>query len=136
MKLHTKTKYGIMALLHLASQHAPVSIQAVCTAQAIPVKYLEAIFASLRKANLITSEKGRNGGYQLAVKADELSLYEILLALDQTIFDTPQQEHDALGEFLNHTLWKPATESIIRYFKAVTLDDLNEETVDTVMYYI
>lgn len=136
MKLHTKTKYGIMALLFLAAADAPVSIQEVSISQQISEGYLEAIFASLKKARLISSAKGRNGGYQLAAAPGNLSLYDILTALDQPMFYVPAQTEDALRLFLNQIVWAPASNTMIRYFQAVTLQDLQKEELDNFMYYI
>ena len=136
MKLHTKTKYGIMALLFLAAADTPISIQEVSISQQISERYLEAIFASLKKAKLIRSARGRNGGYQLTTTPGKLSLYDILTALDQPMFYVPAQTEDALRLFLNQIVWTPASAAMIRYFQAVSLQDLREEELDNFMYYI
>lgn len=91
MNISARTEYAMRAMLSLAeaatptSRPAPVtpmSVEEVCTAQDLPRKFVEAIFADLRKAGLIISTRGARGGYTLAKPADEIALGDIYRAVD------------------------------------------------------
>ena len=84
MKLSTKGRYGLRAMEDLADhcENAPVSISAISTRQGLSVTYLEQLLAKLRKAGLVQSVRGAQGGYVLAKKADEISVGDILRALE------------------------------------------------------
>lgn len=84
MKFSTKSSYGLRAVACLAgrknSQSVPLS--SIARLENISSKYLERIFASLKKAGLVESEKGSSGGYKLAKKPSEISVFDILEALE------------------------------------------------------
>ncbi len=84
MKLSTKGRYGLRAMVDLADhcENAPVSISAISTRQGLSVTYLEQLLAKLRKSGLVQSVRGAQGGYVLAKKADEISVGDILRALE------------------------------------------------------
>lgn len=84
MKLSTKGRYGLRAMVDLASycEEAPVSISAISTRQDLSVTYLEQLLAKLRKAGLVKSIRGAQGGYVLTKDAKEISVGDILRALE------------------------------------------------------
>lgn len=84
MKLSTKGRYGLRAMVDLADyQEAnPVSISSISARQDISISYLEQLLAKLRKAGLVKSVRGAQGGYVLTRKAEEISVGEILNALE------------------------------------------------------
>ena len=84
MKLSTKGRYGLRALIDLAqySGQAPVSITSISARQDISERYLEQLMALLRKAGLIRSVRGAGGGYVLAKDMKEISVGDILRALE------------------------------------------------------
>ena len=84
MKLSTKGRYGLRAMVYLADhcERAPVSISAISARQDISVSYLEQLLAKLRKAGLVKSVRGAQGGYVLTREAKEISVGEILMALE------------------------------------------------------
>ena len=84
MMLSTKGRYGLKAMVDLAvhSEDGPVSIHSIAVRQGIADKYLEQLISKLRKAELVTSLRGANGGYQLAKAPKEISVGEILTALE------------------------------------------------------
>ena len=84
MKLSTKGRYGLRAMVDLADhcERAPVSISAISARQDISVSYLEQLLAKLRKAGLVKSVRGAQGGYVLTREAKEISVGEILMALE------------------------------------------------------
>lgn len=84
MILSTKGQYGLRAIIDLAiySTEAPVSIHSISLRQNISERYLEQIIAKLRKAGLVVSVRGVSGGYQLTKPAAEISVGEVLYALE------------------------------------------------------
>lgn len=87
MKFSTKTTYGLRAIICLAqnSSQGSVSLSVIAKEKNISLKYLERLFSRLKKASLIKSEKGASGGYKLIKKSDEISVYEIIEALEGKI---------------------------------------------------
>lgn len=84
MKLSTKGRYGLRAMVDLASfcEESPVSISSISARQDLSVTYLEQLLAKLRKAGLVQSIRGAQGGYVLTKDASEISVGEILRALE------------------------------------------------------
>ena len=84
MKLSTKGKYGLRALIDLAqySEDSPVSITSIARRQDISERYLEQLMSKLKKAGLVKSIRGANGGYVLAKEAIYFYLVDVLLALE------------------------------------------------------
>lgn len=84
LKLSTKGRYGLRAFIDLAvcGEGQPVSLASIAQRQEISVSYLEQLMAKLRKAGLVESVRGVNGGYSLARPADEISVGDVLRALE------------------------------------------------------
>lgn len=84
MKLSTKGRYGLRAMIDLARycEMEPVSISSIAARQDISERYLEQLVALLKKAGLVKSIRGASGGYVLAKDADEISVGDILRALE------------------------------------------------------
>ena len=84
MKVNTKVRYGLRAILQIADTYGgdPVPISAISQTQEISGKYLEQVVGTLRRADLIVSRKGVRGGYTLAREPKDISLWEIISALD------------------------------------------------------
>lgn len=84
MKLSTKGRYGLRAMIDLArySEKEPVSIGSIAGRQEISERYLEQLMARLKKAGLVMSVRGAAGGYVLAKRVDEVSVGDVLRALE------------------------------------------------------
>ncbi len=84
MKVSTKSTYAIRALLQLGRepQDSPVRLARIAERQKIPLPYLEQIFSKLRRAGLVTSIRGPQGGYRLAKKPADISMRDIIAALE------------------------------------------------------
>ena len=84
MKVSRRTTYGIMAVIDLAmnGKDVPVQARAIAKRQAIPIKFLEQVLHSLKKAGLIDSLRGAQGGYLLLKEPSALSVADILEVLD------------------------------------------------------
>jgi len=89
--LSKKAKYAINALVHLAKRHGegPVRIGEIAEQEHIPQKFLEAILLELRKGGLLTSRKGRSGGYTLLKSPEDINLAEIMRLIDGPIASLP-----------------------------------------------
>ena len=95
MKISAKAEYACLALLalfRLASEHGPVRIREIAEAYAIPERYLVQILLQLKGSGLVTSTRGAAGGYRLARSADQISVREVLDAIDG-----PQRDRETNG---------------------------------------
>ena len=83
MHISAKADYAVRAAVQLASSSEfPVTSESIATAQQIPAKFLEAILTELRRAGLVRSRRGTRGGYWLSRPAAEISVAEVLRAID------------------------------------------------------
>jgi Rrf2 family protein len=89
MRLSRKTEYGLRALAHMARGRKSWSIQELSEREHIPVKFLEQILLALRLSGLLTSRRGMLGGYSLARPAAEISVGEVIRALDGPVVPVP-----------------------------------------------
>jgi Rrf2 family iron-sulfur cluster assembly transcriptional regulator len=87
MQLTTKGRYAVTAMLDLASNDTgkPVTLDIISQRQNISLSYLEQLFAKLRKASLVKSVRGPGGGYLLSPPAEEVTLTQIIEAVDENI---------------------------------------------------
>ena len=92
MQVSARVDYGIRALLELTSRGEDVLVTAdeLAEVQGIPVKFLEGILTHLRRAGLIVSKRGAEGGYRLARPADRITVAEVFRALDGPIRRFPR----------------------------------------------
>ncbi|MBX5470043.1 MAG: Rrf2 family transcriptional regulator [Thermoleophilaceae bacterium] len=87
MMFSTKAEYGVRIMAHLASRDGtgPVSLGAIAEAEGLPLAYLEHLVQRLRRAGLVESRRGAHGGYTLARPADEITMAEVVAALEGEI---------------------------------------------------
>ena len=87
MQLTTKGRYAVTAMLDLASKEStkPVTLDMISQRQNISLSYLEQLFAKLRKASLVKSVRGPGGGYLLNISAEDVTLTQIIEAVDENI---------------------------------------------------
>lgn len=79
MRLTSRSEYALLSLIHMARRaEIKVSVGEIARAQKIPVKFLEQIFQTLKSGKLVTSTKGRGGGYQLSRPANKVNLAEVV----------------------------------------------------------
>lgn len=109
MKISTKGRYGLRALMDMAmnAEKESITIKTISERQNISERYLEQIFSLLRKGGIIVGRKGAQGGYNLVKKQSEITIGEILKALEgENIFiDVNSQEENELENFINKNLW-------------------------------
>ncbi len=87
MRLTTKGRYAVTAMLDLAihAQHKPVSLNDISGRQNISLSYLEQLFAKLRRADLVSSVRGPGGGYRLAVDSAQISIAQVVDAVNESM---------------------------------------------------
>ncbi|MEI6602958.1 MAG: Rrf2 family transcriptional regulator [Clostridia bacterium] len=147
MKLSTKGRYGLRAIVDMAvySNGEHVSINSIAERQGISANYLEQVFSTLRKAGLIKSIKGAQGGYSLARKPKEMTIGEIIRALegDLAIVDEadPSDADSMMKKVIKTSVWDRMNQSLNQVVDGITVADLVEDykkmtMTDQVMYYI
>lgn len=136
MKLSTKGRYGLRALVDLAvhSEKEAVSISSIAQRQRISESYLEQLAGKLKKAGLIVSTRGAGGGYRLAKPAAEISVGDVLRALEGNLEAVecqglkPEGECEGAGSCVVKYVWKQINESISETVDNIWLEDLIEES--------
>jgi len=130
MKVNTKVRYGLRAMLQIATCYGggPTPISAIAQRQEISSKYLEQVVGALRKQNLILSHKGVRGGYTLARPPAEITLWDIINALDPhlTLVDCvsePAACHRS-PDCQARTIWSLLSERLREFWCQYTLEDL------------
>lgn len=136
MRLSTKGRYAVMAMVDLAShgRGKPVALADVADRQEISLSYLEQLFGKLRKSGLVRSVRGPGGGYLLARDATDLRVADIIMAVDESIATTrcrpgPAGCHDDKSRCLTHDLWQELGNQIFLFLSSVSLADVCERRV-------
>ena len=128
MKLTTRGHYSVKALLDLSlhPRHEPMSVKAIATRQDIPAPYLEKLLIEMRRASLVESIRGVQGGYKLARSPDQISLGEILEAVGETIEPLPRHhpEQGQAEDWVTFTLWQRLHQKLKEALYSITLADL------------
>ena len=132
MKLSTKGRYAVMALVDLAAQgrDQPVTLAEIADRQDISLSYLEQLFAKLRRGGLVTSVRGPGGGYLLANSPEDTRISDVILAVDQPVQTTrctPGQPfgcRDNTSRCLSHDLWEQLGNQILTYLSSVSIADV------------
>lgn len=136
MKLSTKGRYGLRAMVDLVvhSREEPVSIASIAARQSISERYLEQLIAKLRRAGLVSSVRGAAGGYIPSRKAEEISVGDVLRALEGNLdpVDCPglAEENGCGGADVCVTkyVWKRINDSINRTVDEIKISDLVKES--------
>ena len=145
MKLSTKGEYGLLAVIDLAlhSLEAPVQSAQIAERQNIPKQYLDQLLLYLKKAGLVESSRGRQGGYQLARSASHINLLQVVRALEGSIdsndvFMREGPNQDPTRKILRD-LWSELFEHASEVLRTTTVEDVCErrKKLDPqIMYYI
>jgi Rrf2 family iron-sulfur cluster assembly transcriptional regulator len=129
MKLTTKGRYAVTAMLDLAMRHdrGAVSLSEVATRQGISLAYLEQLFSRLRRQNLVRSTRGPGGGYSLSRAPGDISIAEIIDAISENIDATlcgGSKNCADESPCLTHYLWAELSDQIREFLDSRTLGDL------------
>jgi len=129
MRLTTKGRFAVTAMVDLGMRqtHGPVTLAAISERQHISLSYLEQLFGRLRRAKLVTSVRGPGGGYNLGRLPREISVADIIVAVDEPLDATQcggkENCHDD-RRCMTHDLWARLNEKMYDYLSSVTLADL------------
>jgi Rrf2 family iron-sulfur cluster assembly transcriptional regulator len=134
MRLTTKGRFAVTAMLDLAlnetqglAENKPVTLAAISERQDISLSYLEQLFSKLRRQGLVKSVRGPGGGYHLAKPTSEISVSEIINAVDEQIDATQCGGHENCkdqGRCMTHDLWTALNTKILEYLSGVTIADM------------
>ncbi|SHH39929.1 transcriptional regulator, BadM/Rrf2 family [Clostridium collagenovorans DSM 3089] len=132
MKLSTKGRYGVKAMVELAINYGkdPVSIKSISERQNISESYLEQLFSTLRKVGLIKSIRGAQGGYVLNKEPAEITIYDVIEVLEGPIEISTCLTDNSCGnteECPTRLLWIKIKDSIDSVTKSVTLQDMVDD---------
>jgi Rrf2 family iron-sulfur cluster assembly transcriptional regulator len=129
MRLTTKGRFAVTAMIDLAMHHGsgPVTLAEISGRQRISLSYLEQLFGKLRRHQLVESVRGPGGGYILAKDMGQITVTDVILAVDEPIDATQcggkENCHDD-QKCLTHDLWAALNERIFDYLGAVSLRQL------------
>jgi Rrf2 family cysteine metabolism transcriptional repressor len=127
----SKSRYAVVALAELSrSGTDPVPIGQVAERRGIPVQFLEQLFSTLRRAGILTSHRGAKGGYTLARSPGDITVLEVVQALDGTL---GQEGEEAGG------IWAEGVDSLRATFRSNTIADIaarEDRESGAGMYYI
>jgi Rrf2 family iron-sulfur cluster assembly transcriptional regulator len=137
MRLTTKGRFAVTAMVDLAISggERPVTLGDISERQKISLSYLEQLFGKLRRKALVSSVRGPGGGYRLTRPTAELSVGEIILAVDEPIDATQcggKENCRDERKCITHDLWTDLNRHIFDYLDSVKLSDLVEKQKDAV----
>lgn len=126
MRLSTKGRYSVTAMLDLAihDKAGPVTLGDISQCQGISLSYLEQLFSNLRKSGLVKGVRGPGGGYRLARPASEISIAEIITAVDENVDVTRCRGQGDCQEgerCLTHELWSDLSDRLYNFLDGITL---------------
>ncbi len=132
MRLTTKGRYAVTAMLDLAIHHdqGPITLSDISQRQGISLSYLEQLFSKLRKHGLVDSARGPGGGYRLSRVASLITVADVVSAVDETVDATRckgmkncQEPHACL----THELWTDLSQEIRSFLSKITLAQVVEK---------
>lgn len=137
MRLTTKGRFAVTAMIDLSLRNhsGPVTLAAISERQNISLSYLEQLFGKLRRHELVDSVRGPGGGYVLARHARDISVADVIFAVDEPMDATScgGQENCNIGrngregKCMTHDLWATLSTKMIEYLDSVTLQDLVDQ---------
>lgn len=133
MQISARVDYGVRALLVLTDQHhldekSVLKIESIATMQDIPLKFLESILIVLKRADIVTSVRGKEGGYRLAQTPDAVSIADVMRALEGPLAavrsERPEStEYEGVAEHLKE-VWVATRAALRSVLEAISLEDV------------
>ncbi len=149
MRISTRGEYGVRAMFDLAMHHGqgPIPLKVIAERQGISEHYLEQLVGAMRKAGLVTSVRGAQGGYQLADEPEAVRIGDIIRTLEGPIapmgcLDSDDGNCDQVERCATRILWQKLQESMESVLDSTTLADLCADAIrlkakdDSFMYHI
>lgn len=128
MRMSTKGRFAVNAMIDLAlrSPGGPVALAGIASRQQVSLSYLEQLFSRLRKSGLVQSTRGPGGGYTLGRTATEISVADIVLAVED-LDGGPAAPEEPRAPHLTGSLWNDVQEVMLRHLATVTLQSLVDD---------
>jgi Rrf2 family iron-sulfur cluster assembly transcriptional regulator len=137
MRLTTKGRFAVTAMIDLALRQdkGPVTLAGISLRQEISLSYLEQLFGKLRRHEIVESVRGPGGGYNLARRAEDVTVADIIIAVDEPLDATQcggeKNCHGADAEqgqrCMTHDLWSTLNAKMVEYLDSVSLKDLVDQ---------
>ena len=137
MRLTTKGRFAVTAMIDLAMRQdaGPVTLAGISQRQRISLSYLEQLFGKLRRHEIVESVRGPGGGYSLARRAEEVTVADIIIAVDEPLDATQcgskgnreKGQDGHRGHCMTHELWATLNQKMVEYLDSVSLRDLVEQ---------
>lgn len=132
MRLTTKGRYAVTAMLDLTIHHneGPITLADISQRQGISLSYLEQLFSKLRKKGLVDSARGPGGGYRLSRPATEVTVAEIIMAVDEKVDAMRckgQKNCKDEKPCLTHQLWADLSDQIYDFLNGISLAKVVEK---------
>ncbi len=134
MRLTTKGRFAVTAMIDLGlrEHQGPVALAAISARQHISLSYLEQLFGKLRRHELVESTRGPGGGYTLGRKAEDITVADIIVAVDEPIDATGcgGKENcmgDDSGRCMTHDLWSSLNAKMIEFLDSISLKKLVDD---------
>lgn len=129
MKLTSKGRYAVTAMIDIAlnQDKGAITLSLISERQGISLSYLEQLFSKLKKSGLVSSARGPGGGYRLSRAATEISISQIIAAVDETVDARKcggKANCQGGDECLSHELWTELSATIDSFLKSITLQDV------------
>ena len=129
MRLSTKSRYAITAMLNLSlnANAGPVTLADISEDQSISLSYLEQLFAALRAKGLVRGVRGPGGGYYLGRQADEISIADVICAVDEWVEYTrshPQRNGIDIEPNTTRAMWDDLSTQLFDFLDRISLSDL------------
>ncbi len=129
MKLSTRSRYGLRALIYLANNQDkfPISVRTISQNEEIPLRYLERIMRILSQKNFVKAEVGAEGGYRLNKRPEDISIFDVIEALEGRLTLVICLENSSKCKRVplcaSRPLWKELNDALINILKKYTLKD-------------
>ncbi|MEG2892806.1 MAG: Rrf2 family transcriptional regulator [Clostridium sp.] len=144
MKLSTKGRYGLRAVIYLAANRDSgyIPLYMIAEAEDISERYLEQVFSALKKASIVKSVKGARGGYYLTRENKDISVYDVLYSIEGDLSIVDDMPDDTLlKRCISTCVWEKVNEAIFNVTTETKLDELVEKYKrlkghQEIMYYI
>lgn len=136
MKLSTKGRYGLKAMIDLAFHYkdSPIPLKVIAKRQQLSESYLEQLIATLRKAGLVNSIRGAQGGYMLSKPPDKITVGEIIHALEGSLAPIECVNEDSkvscekVENCVSRIVWIKVRDSTRALLNSISLADICKET--------
>jgi Rrf2 family protein len=139
--LSLKAQYGLRAIIALAAHYGrgPLQAKEIAASQGVPVRYLELLLSQLRRVRLIEATRGKNGGYVLSKKPNEITVWDIVTSFEgkALLFQPKEAIESPVHSRALSFIWRDAEKKLIEYLDSLKISQVLEIIrSDKEMYFI